>query len=169
MWLLASLMFWPCYQFIFLIISAGKEHEQCFLCYFFHATGFSRPAEASMNLEVLIHSNCLSWWYGVSIWSVRNWTSKTVTHQLTTGVGCFCQVLVPCSYLGFVCLFVLTVLGCTVELVWQCITALCPGQNKEQSIMESWSCRGSFKWQTVPWNNRARGMGCLYFSSWGRQ
>lgn len=40
-----------------------------------------------------------------------------MSHQLTTGVGCFYQVLVPCSYLVFVCLFVLTVLGCTVKLV----------------------------------------------------
>lgn len=145
-----------------------KSLSNAFFVTFFHVTDFYRPAEAIMSLEVVIHLNCSSWWYSAS--KEYDWGETEPakpSHQLTIGKGCLCQVPVPCSYhiwiLLFFSFFVLTDIGCTVKVVWQCRTVtLCPGQNKEQRIMEAWSSRGSSKWQTAPWNSCARGTGCPY-------
>lgn len=101
---------WPCYRFLFCWKSAWAM-----LCYFFHTTDFYRPREVIMDLAVLIHLNCSSWWYSASIWWVRNWTSETESpadhrkRQLESGSSSL--------FLSYCLnLFFLTALGSTVLL-----------------------------------------------------
>lgn len=83
-----------------------KRLNNAFFVTFSHITDFYRPAEAIMSLEVVIHLNCSSWWYSASKEYDRGETEPAkLSHQLTIGKGCLCQVPVPCSYHVWILLF----------------------------------------------------------------
>ena len=95
-----------------------------------------------------------------------NWQScdSPADHRSWLLLSGSCSVFLPsCLNLFF---FFLAVLSCTVKLVWQCRTTLRPGQNKEQSIMEVWSCRGSFDGRLHPERTapEEQGVNIFFFS-----